>query len=117
MDPRPTPLKPKFRDSFDNPDLFFDQNQHVDICETLVLPFRNTNLRNNPLWQQEDYPVHSTILVSQFLDHQLTKCWVGRFDPIHRPSKSTDNTPLDFFFGVPHNKWYMQTNYPVIANY
>lgn len=75
---------------------------------TLYMDFLQNELRdaldNLPLatlagitFQQDGCPVHSSIVVKNFLNSSFGTNWIGRNGPIKWPPRSPDLTPLDFY--------------------
>ena len=52
--------------------------------------------------------IHNSIIARQWLNVNSPQKWIGRYSPlIDRPPRSTDVTPLDFYFwGTIKNKVY-----------
>ena len=49
-------------------------------------------------FQQDGAPPHFTLSVSEFLNEQYPNRWIGRNGLIFWSPRSSDTTPLDFFF-------------------
>lgn len=72
--------------------LTFLQNELQNLLDDLPL-----NRIANITFQQDGCPVHSSRVVTNFLNNKYGGNWIGRHGPIKWPPRSPDLTPLDFY--------------------
>lgn len=48
-------------------------------------------------FQNDGCPVHTSLIVKDFLNEEYGENWIGRNGPIKWPARSPDLTPVDFY--------------------
>lgn len=72
--------------------LQFLQNELSDELDRLPL-----NLRLSMWFQQDGAPIHSTQVITNYLEQEFDGKWIGRYSNYQWPPRSPDLSPLDFF--------------------
>lgn len=72
--------------------LNFLKNDVQNSIEELPL-----NVLNGMFFQQDGCPVHSSRVVTNYLNEEFGTNWIGRHGPIKWPPRSPDLTPLDYY--------------------
>lgn len=80
---------------------FIDGNlnsaKFLELLRTQIVPqVQNLNIEN-PWFQIDGAPPHSTVEVRRYLNETFENRWIGRFGPIAWPPRSPDLSPNDFF--------------------
>ncbi|KAF2880112.1 hypothetical protein ILUMI_26069 [Ignelater luminosus] len=54
-----------------------------------------------PMWYQYNgCPAHCSAVVREFLDNVFPRNWIERYGEIHKPARSPDLIPNDFFLSL-----------------
>lgn len=64
---------------------------------TYVVPQLQIIDIEDPWFQMDGAPSHSTVAITTFLNTNFPGRWIGRFGPITWPARSPDLSPNDFF--------------------
>jgi hypothetical protein len=70
-------------------------HNYLDILELFAVP---RIYDDNVIFQQDGAPVHYANIVTEFLDETFPLRWIGRGRWKQWPPRSSDVTPLDFYF-------------------
>lgn len=90
---------------------FIDGNltsvKFVELLRNHIFPALENLAINEPWFQMDGAPPHSTNAVTNLLNHRFPGRWIGRFGPIPWAPRSPDLSPNDFFlWGYLHNTVY-----------
>lgn len=72
--------------------LNFLQNELPSLLEDIPL-----SLLSGMTFQNDGCPVHTSLIVKNFLNEEYGEKWIGRNGPIKWPARSPDLTPVDFY--------------------
>ena len=82
-----------------------NQANYLDMLENYLYPIlRRKRLVKKIVFQQDGAPAQFSRQVRAWLNEKFDDRWIGHGGPISWAPRSSDLTPLDFFFGVISNR-------------